>query len=167
MESGKFIKQLMRVVCLSLIIILTTLFVFYIFKKKPIEYSTYYELGISSTGEFYPYGFRVFQSREEMMKYYNNNLNSVNLEAINNLFRYGCLDFEKYTYINVEGARIREMYISTYYTISNGIYTNWWQSLIWLLKDQRHPLYIDYFEPDYKRYLYVVKKDTHLRSHVF
>ena|GEM_PF-6681061 len=153
--------------CLSMISILAILLLICIFKKKPIEYSAYYELGRSSTGEFYPYGFRVFQSKKEMLEYYTNNLDSVYLEAIDNLFSNGVLDFEKYTYINVEGARIRGMYISTYYTITNGIYTNWWQSLIWLLRNQRHPLFIDYYEPDYKRYLYAVNKDTHLRSHVF
>ena len=148
----------------AIVLIIVLLWVFIKHIITPIKC---YQVKTSINAHFYPYAYEVFQNKNDIIMYYERSLNNENLNDIKDFFECDSLNFNDYTYILVEGAQVRTMYYSIYHTITNEIYINWYQSIVYLLRDFKQPLHIDYYEPDNNTYIYSIKRNNHIRPLFF
>ena len=84
------------------------LLMYFIYNKHYIQYNACYKFPMLKTS-FYPDAYKFINTREDFEKYTELIDNAINLSSI---FEFRKLDFEKYTYILVFGAPVKNMYYS-------------------------------------------------------
>ena len=122
------------------------------FHQFEVDYSDYKRIKLVDGEGFYPDGYRVFHSEKEFLQsawfFYDG-------KEITQAMK---LDFSKYSYVLVQGAKVKRMYFSIKSTLFDDKSPEW-------AKAYRFGclcLFIDYQAPDNYMYIYQIEKNTRL-----
>lgn len=133
--------------------IIVTSFIFV--KKHDIQYVNVHSLSTKGN-PFYPDAFEIINEQKEMDSYTRLlGLQEINLNSVN-------LDFSKYTYIIVHGAKVKRMYWSFKQTLFNDSSPSYAKAY----RKGKKCLFIQYLEPDGGIYLYKINKDLSLSNSI-
>lgn len=142
------------IIGIFLLIVILTSFSVCFFHQHEIPYIEYHAVDKS---DFWPMAFRIFHDESSMQSYINLYEKGGAMEQKISEIQ---LDFEKYSYILVYGAKIDRMYYS--------MKSTWFDDISPYYASARRynecRLFIDYLNPDGCVYLYQIKKNVKLRG---
>ncbi len=130
------------------------LLMYFIYNKHYIQYNACYKFPMLKTS-FYPDAYKFINTREDFEKYTELIDNAINLSSI---FEIRKLDFEKYTYILVFGAPVKNMYYSLKTTFCDDKSPSYARAR----KYKKKCVFIEYEKPTGHIYLYEINKDESL-----
>ncbi len=140
----------------------TCLIVFFVaciaifFRRHDIPYLACYRLSVKHT-EFYPDAYRFIHSEEE----FGNLMQLVDSELdVDSLISQNQLDFARYTYLIVFGARIKRIYYSYKSTWFNDRSPSYAKAR----RRNKNCVFVEYDLPDHRVYLYRLERDTTWRG---
>jgi len=135
-------------------IITTIALIVVFFYQFEIGYSDCKKIKLIDGDGFYPDGYSVFHSEEDFLK---SALYLYDGEDIMNVMN---MDFSKYSYVMVQGAKIERMYYSIKSTLFDDKSPSWAKAY----KHRKLCLFIEYKTPDNYMYIYQIDKNTRLRE---
>ena len=145
-------KRLYLIVGFIATIVLSLLYIAY--SKHYIRYSACYKLTMLKTC-YYPDAYRFINTKEDFEIYVELLNNTIDVKKIIDSNK---LDFNKYTYVIVFGAPIKEMY----YSLKTTILDDKSPSYAKAIKHKKKCVFIKYAPPTGDIYIYRIKKDLSL-----
>ena len=124
------------------------------FYQFEVDYSDYKRIKLVGGEGFYPDGYRVFHTEKEFLQ------SATYLYHGKDITKVMKLDFSKYSYVVVQGAKVKRMYYSIKSTLFDDKSPDWAKARrFWKLC-----LFIEYQDPDGYMYVYQINKNSRLRG---
>lgn len=140
------------VIAISLISIIALTFGF--FHQFEVDYSDYKKIKPVGGEGFYPDGYSVFHTEKEFLQSATYLYDGKDITHVMNM------DFSKYSYVMVQGAKIKRMYFSIKSTLFDDKSPDWAKAR----RFGKLCLFIEYQTPDNYMYIYQIGKNTFLRG---
>ena len=148
----KLYKNKMFVLLVSVISIV--IFAVCFFYQFEVDYSNYKRIGRVDGEGFYPDAYVIFHTEKEFREsvVYDNHGSNI-MHAMN-------LDFEKYSYVIVYGAKVKRMY----YSVKSTLFDDKSPYYCSAIRNRKFCLFIEYQIPDNYMYVYQINKNNLLKS---
>ncbi len=143
-----------RMVILLISIIFIVLFVFGFFYQFEVSYSNYERIGRIEGNGFYPDAYIIFHTEKEFIE------SAVYSYHGSIIKRSMNLNFDKYSYVIVYGAKVKRMY----YSIKTTIFDDKSPYYCSAIRNKKLCLFIEYQKPDNYIYIYQIDKNCMLKS---
>lgn len=145
-------KKKLIIMLVSIIVILSLVVGF--FYQFEVDYSDYKKIERVDGEGFYPDAYVIFHSEKEFLEsaVYEKHGNKI-VHAMN-------LNFKKYSYVIVYGAKIKRMY----YSIKSTIFDDKSPYYCSAVRNRMICLFIEYQDPDNYMYIYQIDKNCLLKS---
>ena len=143
-----------KMVVLLVSVIFLMIFFVGFFYQFEVDYSNYKRIERIDGDGFYPDAYVIFHTEKEFLE------SAVYEHHGSNINRSMNLDFEKYSYVIVYGAKVKRMYYSVKSTLFNDKSPNYCSAI----KNKKLCLFIEYQAPDNYMYIYQIDKNCMLKS---
>ena len=124
------------------------------FYQFEVDYTDYKRIKRVGGEGFYPDGYRVFHTEKDFFE------SATYLYDGKDIAKVMKLDFSKYSYVIVQGAKVKRMYFSLKSTLLDDKSPSWAQAR----REWKLCLFIEYQTPDNDMYIYQIDKNSHLRG---
>lgn len=145
-------KKKLIIMLVSIIVILSLVVGF--FYQFEVDYSDYKKIERVDGEGFYPDAYVIFHSEKEFLE------SAVYENHGNKIFHAMNLNFKKYSYVIVYGAKIKRMY----YSIKSTIFDDKSPYYCSAVRNRMICLFIEYQDPDNYMYIYQIDKNCLLKS---
>lgn len=135
-------------------IITTIALIVVFFYQFEIGYSDCKRIKLIDGDGFYPDGYSVYHTEEDFLK------SALYLYDGEDIMKVMNMDFSKYSYVMVQGAKVDRMYYSIKSTLFDDKSPSWAKAY----KYRKLCLFIEYKTPDNYMYIYQIDKNTRLRE---
>ena len=139
---------------ISFSVIFTIVLIVGFFHEFEVDYSDYKRIKHVGGEGFYPDGYGVFHTEKDFLQ------SATYLYHGKDITKVMKLDFSKYSYVEVNGAKVKRMYYSIKSTLFDDKSPDWAKARrFWKLC-----LFIEYQDPDGYMYVYQINKNSRLRG---
>lgn len=144
-------NKILAIVSFMLTIIALTVAFFHQFE---ISYSDCKKIKLLDGGGFYPNGYTVFHTQKEYLESATYMYDGADIDKVMKM------DYSKYDYVMVQGAKVKRMYYSIKSTLLDDKSPDWAKARRFF----RWCLFIEYQSPDNYMYIYQIDKNSRLRG---
>lgn len=143
-----------KIVVLLVSVISIMIFVVGFFYQFEVDYSNYKRIERIDGDGFYPDAYVIFHTEKEFIESSVYKYHGSKIKCSMNL------NFEKYSYVIVYGAKVKRMY----YSVKSTIFDDKSPYYCGAIKNKKFCLFIDYQAPDNYMYIYQIDKNYMLKS---
>ena len=143
-----------KIIGIAFSVIFTIALIVGFFYQFEVDYSDYKRIKLVGGEGFYPDGYSVFHTEKEFLE------SATYFYDGKDIAKAMKLDFSRYSYVLLQGAKVKRMYYSIKSTLFDDKSPDWAKARrFW-----KFCLFIEYQEPDGYMYIYQIDKNTRLRG---